>query len=400
MSTTAVAQDPVKDLDDAMKKIAALLKDPTNANNPGQLWTAWHYLQVFSVWGMRIPSNDQTLKVALTIDDPGKYDFFSPMLDGHKKVYEACTNFYQTIFPGVIKVGHNLLNTASDISPADGDIFGVLIELLDNKELDGCLELIKDLQATAQENIEQADKVQKDLAGFSTTLFQAQGLLKISQDKIKADENLSEEAIRQANGGPEVLGSLANIQEMIEKVKEEYDNDVVVASTSVTYAWVFPVGTIAAAIVAGIYGDKAVKALNNLDRLKSQFESANSKLKTALSSNEIQKLAAQSIIQTIAANDNAIVQTTIVKNAWEGIMNSLTVVSDKVFAMTTITDEGEKLKNSALIKAYARQAGKSWSELVPPLKELTTNPYIVVDQNDKTLADLAKEVEKEVLATK
>jgi hypothetical protein len=390
---TDEAQDPTTDLTAAMQRISGILTNPNDPSKPGQLWTAWHYLQVFSVWGLRIPFSEDTLKSTLAMDNPGQYPFFPTMLEGNQKVHDACSIFYTNVFPGVIKVGRNLLNTANDISPNDGDIFGVLIQMLDDKEFDGALELIKDMQATTQENIDQADKVQSDLGDFSAALVEAQGILNTSNDQLQADSKTSQDAIDKAQGGAEVAGSLANLQQMIDSTKKEYDHNVVVASTTVTYAWVAPpVGIVAAAVVAGVYGDKAVKALNALDEWNAKFAAENAALGTALKSNQIQKLAQSSLTETINANNAAISQTTIVKNAWEGILNSLNIVGNKVLNMTKITDEAEVLKTTALVKAYAKQAGKAWESIVPPLKELTTNPYIVVEQDDKTLKEFAAEV--------
>jgi len=42
--------------------------------------------------------------------------------------------------------------------------------------------------------------------------------------------------------------------------KDEYNQDTIIASTSVTYAWLWPFGTIAAGTVMGIYSDRAIKA--------------------------------------------------------------------------------------------------------------------------------------------
>ncbi|QHI38839.1 hypothetical protein IMCC3317_42390 [Kordia antarctica] len=384
-----------EDLEKAMQKLSGILTS-TDPNKPSQLWSAWHYLQVYSVWGLRIPSNEDTLKSTLKMSNPGKYPFFATMLQGNQKVHEASANFYTNVFPQVIKVGRNLLNTATDISPSDGDIFGVLIEMLNDKEFEGSLELIKDMQATAAENIEQAEKAEQDLAAFSTQLIEAQGILNISDAQLQSDTATSQATIDKAQGGPEVAGSLKNLQKMIDASKKDYEQYVVVASTTVTYVWVPFVGIVAAGIVAGIYGDKAIKELNALDEWTAKFEAANAKLGTALKSNQIQQLAQKSITETISANNTAITQTTVVKNAWEGILNSLGIVKDKVFAMTKITDEGEILKTTALVKAYARKAGKEWDKLLLPLKELTTNPYIVVEQKDKTIKEIAQDVQTQI----
>jgi hypothetical protein len=396
MSTESITpEDITKDLQKAVNKLSEVLIS-TDPKKPSQLWASWHFLQVYSVWGLRIPTTEATLKSTLAMSDPGKYPFFATMLQGNQEVHEACKNFYVNVFPKVVKVGRNLLSTAQEISPGDGDIFGLLVEMLNDKEFEGCFELIKDMQATAAENIEQATQAETDLAAFSAQLVKAQGTLNTSNTELQADTATSQATIDKAQGSAEVAGSLKNLQQMIDSYKDSYKHYVIVASTTVTYAWVVPVGPIAAGIVAGIYGDKAIDALNDIDKWTAKFNAANAKLATALKSNQIQQLANRSITETITANNMAITHACTVKNAWEGVMESLGEVHKQVFKMTKVTDEGEKLKTTALIKRYAKIAGEAWDALVPPLKELTTDPYIVVDPNNKTIKELAQEVAAEI----
>ena len=55
-------------------------------------------------------------------------------------------------------------------------------------------------------------------------------------------------------------------------------HDVVVAATTPTYVWVWPFGTIAAAVVAGVYGDKAVKALERSRAAQQEINNLSDKL--------------------------------------------------------------------------------------------------------------------------
>ncbi len=71
----------------------------------------------------------------------------------------------------------------------------------------------------------------------------------------------------------QVKDEIAQLQAAAAALNDEYNQAVVVAATSPTYAWVFPVGTISAIVVAGVYGDKAVK-------LKEAIDNVNAKLGT------------------------------------------------------------------------------------------------------------------------
>ena len=75
-----------------------------------------------------------------------------------------------------------------------------------------------------------------------------------------------------------ILNQLTAEKMILDAANAEYNHDVIVAATTPTYAWVWPFGTVAAAIVAGVYGDKAVKALERVKAAQQQINNLNSTL--------------------------------------------------------------------------------------------------------------------------
>jgi uncharacterized protein Yka (UPF0111/DUF47 family) len=77
----------------------------------------------------------------------------------------------------------------------------------------------------------------------------------------------------QSDKSKEMVKEIAALHDAIDDMNREYDKAVITAATSPTYAWIFPFGTIAAAVVAGIFSDQAIK-------LKKQIEKARDALGT------------------------------------------------------------------------------------------------------------------------
>lgn len=394
--TTTSNNDPSADLEKTINDFNTLVKKPDSSNNEENLWYAWRFLQIYSIWGLRLPHTDASLKLKLGISEPGQFPFFGGMKEAYNEIHEACDEFVTTIFPKVIDVGTSLLDFASDASSKDGDVFSVLIELIDTNDTKGALELIGDLQDTTKANETKAGEVKELLGGYKGKLASAKAKVDIVQTSVQEDERTSQATIDKLKGGAEVAGSLQNLKDTLAAQQAEYDHDVVVASTTTTYFWVGLPGLIAASVVAGIYGDKAVKALKEVHRLEDEIAKANAELNTALQTNKIQDAAITSLAETQRYTDLAIAHTTTVQNAWQAISASLSYVADKVAKMTTEKDEQTVLKTKAIVKNYAKNAGEKWTLLIPPLKELTRDPYIVVAEGEKSLGDLATEVEKEV----
>lgn len=134
MATANIASDTdlTKELDSTIESLSQLVQEPDDSEDQ-TLWYAWHYLQVYSTWGLRLPHTEATLKLKLGISEPGQFDFFEPMKEAYGEIHKACDEFLSEIFPKVINIGTKLLDFAADISEDDGKLFAVLIKMLDKK---------------------------------------------------------------------------------------------------------------------------------------------------------------------------------------------------------------------------------------------------------------------------
>jgi hypothetical protein len=289
-----------------------------------------------------------------------------------------------------------LLDFASDASEKDGNIFSVLIELIDNNDMQGALELIGDLQETTETNKEKAGIVKELLGSYKGKLTSAKAKVDQAQKSVQEDERTSQATIDKLQGGPEIEGSLKDIQEEIAAIQKEYDKALIIATTTPTYAVAGILGLIAIAVVAPIFGVKAGKLAKKLEDLQDKINKASAELNTALQTNQIQDAAIANLNTTERYTDLAITHTTTVQNSWEAISNNLSYVADKVANMTKEKDEQTVLKTKALVKNYAKNAGEKWALLIPPLKELTRDPYIVVEDGEKSFSDLATALKKEM----
>lgn len=379
-------------------KLTPLLHGPGGpGDHHGQLWRAWRFLQIFSTYGLRLPHTEASLKLRLGMSDPGAYLFFDTMREGYNEIHDACEEFMTVTFKDVIGIGRNLLDFASEQDPADGDIFSVLTELLDDNDQEGALDLIGDLRETALTNKKKAGRVQECLSAYKTKLESAQAKVNDAKAKVQECDQTSQETIDRLTGGPEVQGSLTELRAFLDKERKERNESLVAATTTVTYFWIAPpVGIITAGVIAGVYGVKAVEQFREIDRLEQEILANNAKLNTAIQTHKVMNTARESLAETILYTELALQHTTTVQNAWDGVAGNLEVIFKKVSEMTKTRDEQEVLKARGLIKSYAKKSAKEWAAMVPALRELTTDPYITVDTKEMSLGDFAEEVQKEI----
>ncbi|THV47487.1 hypothetical protein BGAL_0307g00110 [Botrytis galanthina] len=107
-----------------------------------------------------------------------------------------------------------------------------------------------------------ANTVVQDLRDFET-LAKADQLALTDRNKIITDRLTGEG------------GDIKRLQDDIKaKTKDisddqdEYEQDIVIAATSATYAWAIPVGPIVAAVIIGVYTDRAIKMKAKIDALR------------------------------------------------------------------------------------------------------------------------------------
>ncbi len=256
------------------------------------------------------------------------------------------------------------------------------------------LELIQDLQSRAADNEKEAGEIALLLASYSANLEDANGKLKAANDSVEADNRTSTEAIERLQGDEDILGSISQIEKMSDMQQAEYRRNVTIASTTLTYAWVPVIGTIAAAVVAGVYGRRAVESLEAYNKSMAKIEKENKALTTAIKAHEVQRIAGTGLTHAKEHTEAAIQEITVVKNAWAALAGNLSVVATKVERMTKSSDDEVRLKGKRVVKLYAKQAEEAWDELYPAVLELTNKPYIVVEDNDKSITEVVEEIKK------
>jgi uncharacterized phage infection (PIP) family protein YhgE len=365
----------------------------------GKLEHAWHFLQVYCGWGLRLPSNDTDFKLLLNTDEIGAYDFYPSMKEGASLLKENCRNFISGTMPKMVQVGNDLASFAQSASNNDGEMFKIIIDLLDGEDADpeSALDLIQSLRDDAEAAIGHTKEVQSELGAFKAGLTEGSAKIEAAKESIEKDSKTNlEEMEKLASNDPKVAGSLAQLRKAQADAQALYDHNVVVAATSPTYAWVFPFGTIAGITVATVYGVRATEALEDLDKAKQAIKEANAKLDRAVNANATYTLANSATSNILRYTDRAIETTTEVQNGWNGILQGLGDVAKEIGRTMKTTDEGERLMKTKLVIMFLKRTEEAWRELEPALTLLTKNPYVTFEPKPMSPGEVAAEIRSEL----
>lgn len=230
----------------------------------------WINVQRYVAEAMQLPTTKDALRTYLKGDASLPIDSFTDLLDGYVQMHSHCTTWQNETFPATVSLAGDIVAYANKANVYFQPLRDAVARLVENWDSERdkqmvsaiCDQMIKEADAFASKAEVVKNRVTEFANQSSADYDRLKNLQTTYNDRYGKD---SQEAVTFQN-------NVDNLKKLIQEMNDEYNHDVVVAATSPTYAWVFPVGTIAAAIVAGIYGDKAVKALKEIERLNGELK--------------------------------------------------------------------------------------------------------------------------------
>lgn len=225
--------------------------------SPYLLSTAdWSRVHQFAQAGLRLPTDEGPLRQSIGYGGP---DFgpFIPLLEAYRSIKGRGAQWRDSIFGQVIGMADGIVQYAGTTSQSYNGLRPLILQLFSSPTPEVQAEFerqIGPLAAEAQRLADQAGATARAVVAYSEgATGDHQRLLQLiqhynwqfGQTKEQLDHRYREleaERIR------------------LEGKIEEYKQAVIVAATTPTYAWIPIIGWIAGGVVAGVYGDKAVKA--------------------------------------------------------------------------------------------------------------------------------------------
>ncbi|MDQ2837089.1 MAG: alpha-xenorhabdolysin family binary toxin subunit A [Actinomycetota bacterium] len=297
--------------------------------------TEWVAIQTYVTDALALPTTDQAFRNSLGSGAPADLSDFTKLIDAYAGINTHVTNWEKNIYPATVALASDVYQYGTNKAPVfyppilkEADI---LEKNPDDQHAKDALKAILDnLKADAQSRADKAAVVASQIQDFAGETQADKsiligpngdaGLVKYYDDKYGST---SQEVMD--------LTKEIDAQRLILKAADdEYNHDVVVAATSPTYAWIWPVGTIAAAVVAGIYGDKAVKALDRARAAQAKINTLTDKL-TADANMLVAIHSAEIGMNTIVGRLSAalpVIQK--IQGVWGGMSADLAAISSMI----------------------------------------------------------------------
>ncbi|MFT3908936.1 MAG: alpha-xenorhabdolysin family binary toxin subunit A [Ferruginibacter sp.] len=345
--------------------------------------TSWFEIQTYVHYASMLPDSLDSFKDLLGAGAPGDMSDFTQLISVFASMKEAANTFSTSTFKNSVSLASDIYNYAGKVP----NLYGAISDLanqFDNSQITmddfktkicAVVTILKTAAETMETN---AAKVSDAIGAFATEIATDKenligddgnsGIYKTLNDKYNTENGAIADLMQQ------IKDTTAALQE----ANEAYAHDVVVAATSPTYAWIFPFGTIAAGVTAGIYGKKATDALDAAKGYTVQLTTLQNELAADLQIATCLHISTEKIKSIEDAMASALKDIQTIRGAWAAIKDDLVAI------INTITNELNTDDPTQGVEAFILGLGigdaiAEWKALGAEADSYRKNAYITVN---------------------
>ena len=337
--------------------------------------TNWIAIQTYVIDGLALPITEDAFRTYLGKGAPTDLSDFKPLIDCFTNINSQCSTWQKTTYPASVSLASDIYDYGTNKAPTYFPPINKLADILtadptDAKALAMLKALLDNLTADAQSRADRATAVKKEIQQFADDTSASKSVLSGTPDNPgglvkKYNDEFGEKSQDVIDCNKEIAAQKIILQ----AANDEYNHDVIVAATSPTYAWVFPVGTIAAAVVAGVYGKKATEALDRANAAKQKI----SQMQDQLAADALMMIAINSaemgMGNILNALNAALPIIELLEGVWGGIADDLKNIVAKID-----TDIRQALP--ILMSLGVDEAVKAWHNVALAANAYRTNAYV------------------------
>ncbi len=354
------------------------LATPGTAGGPAFLLSAteWLAIQTYVVNALSLPTTEAAFKTSLGPGAPDSMSDFDPLIACYLGINGHCTTWQKTVFPATVSLASDIHQYGAQKAPVYYNAIlkeaNILTTDPTNANALAALKAILDsLSATATTYSNNAAAVAKQIQTFAEQTQADQtvligpdgqsGLTKTYNDKY-GSESADVIALNKEIKAQKIILDAAN---------EEYNKDVVIAATTPTYAWVWPFGTIAAAVVAGIYGKRATDALDQARAAQQKINSDSAQIVADAQLMAAIHIAEQGMTRIVTALSAALPVIQKVQGIWGSIASDIS-------AIVSLIETDIRQALPVIMSLGVDEAIQSWANVAAEANNYRVNAYITV----------------------
>lgn len=290
----------------------------------------WLTLQRYINEALALPTNAEQLRRELMMQADEPVTPFGELISTYATINQNCTTWRDITFPSTVNLADAIVQYTTKVPIYYKALRDVMIQIRRKKGLDDtelraeAHDMLDELAADATTYADQAQHVKEQIVAFSHATKADQTALKqLDTTMSRYIGNLDQRIL-------DINNRLTQLRQEIDQYNKDYEKSVVVATTTLTYAWVFPIGLIAGAIVAGVYGDAAAKLKQRIDQARDENNQLSGELRTKSRLKDLTNRADQRVDQIQALLSPALVVIQKIEGGWRALANDLNSVKNDV----------------------------------------------------------------------
>lgn len=259
---------------------------PSEVNGPGFALAAseWYAIQTYVITAQSkeiMPHTSADFKAYLGSGAPSDMTPFNPLIKAYKDIYDHVKVWQDDTFPQSVSLASDVVAYAQQAPTYYNPILPLAQKLTTNPDdqptKDKLKAILSVLTNSANGYQKKAAEVASKIKTFADQTMADKIVLVGTDGKTGLFKTYDDQYGSTSADVVELNKQLVAQQLVLDSANAEYEHDVIVAATSPTYAWIFPFGTIAAAVVAGVYGKKATDALDRAHAATQKIKELNAK---------------------------------------------------------------------------------------------------------------------------
>lgn len=299
---------------------SGLLSDP---DRPFLLSSSeWFALQRYVEEALQLPTTEEAMRKSLKLSQSDDLTQFQPIYEAYAKVYEHCNTWKAETFPETVALANDIVHYGNDAPTYYEPILEYANVLKknpnDSEAKEALTAILNILSQQATEYATRAQEVYVKIEQFANDSGKDKQVLTPLYQQFNSQFGSESEEVQR------LVGELAALKNQVDTLNKEYEYDVKVAATSPTYAWVLPpFGLIAAASVAGVYGEKATKTKKKIALALAQIKETNEQLQRATRLMATLHFASQGMNNILQSLSAALPVIQHIQSAWFSIAKDL-----------------------------------------------------------------------------
>jgi hemolytic enterotoxin HBL len=334
----------------------------------------WIAIQTYVNDGLSLPTTIAQFRASLGTGAPSDLSDFTQLITAYATLNGHCTTWQSTTFPMTVSLASDIYeygtNKVPVFYPAILTEANILINDPTNANaLAALAAILNNLQAAANGYQVKAKAASDAIQTFSNQMTADESTLIGPNGDAGLRKYYTDKYGTTSAQVAQYTQELAAWKLALAGDQAAYRHDVIVAATTPTYAWVFPYGTIAAAIVAGIYGHKAVEALDSIANDQKQIDALQADLAADANLINAINMATGGITGIVAALQAALPVVQKIQGVWQGI-------SDDIAAIAALIDTDIRQVPPIIMSLGVSEATTAWYNVAQAANQYRVNAYV------------------------